>query len=85
MSTIKQYCHENKGKNVNKTTVLYSTGCPKCSVLKKKLEQAHVEFKIETDVGRMTELGISSVPVLEVDGNLLDFGKAIEWINTQIS
>jgi hypothetical protein len=31
----------------------------------------------------MEKLGIMSVPVLEVDGNLLQFKEATEWINQQ--
>lgn len=65
--------------------ILYSTGCPKCAVLKKKLEQARIEFEIDRDVGKMTELGIVSVPVLSVDGELFDFVGAIGWINGQMT
>ena len=63
--------------------ILYSTGCPKCAVLKKKLEQARIEFEIERDVGKMTELGIVSVPVLSVDGEMMDFNKSMKWIMTR--
>lgn len=65
--------------------VLYSTGCPKCAVLKKKLEQAHIEFTVDRDEETMISLGIDSLPVLGVDGELYEFGKAIEWINGQNS
>lgn len=61
--------------------VLYSTGCPKCSVLKKKLEANEIEYQESNDVDEMLGLGISQVPVLSVDGELLSFVEANEWIN----
>lgn len=61
--------------------VLYSTGCPKCSVLKKKLEANKIEYQENNDVDEMIDLGISQVPVLSVDGELLSFVEANEWIN----
>lgn len=61
--------------------VLYSTGCPKCSVLKKKLEARNINYAENNDVNEMTELGISHVPVLSVDGELLNFADANKWIN----
>lgn len=66
---------------MNKTVILYSTGCPKCEVLKKKLEQKEVNYKTVCSVEEMTELGITTVPVLGVDDNLLEFGQAVEWVN----
>ena len=61
--------------------VLYSIGCPKCSVLKKKLEANEIEYQESNDVDEMLGLGISQVPVLSVDGELLSFVEANEWIN----
>ena len=61
--------------------ILYSTGCPKCKVLKSKLEAKHIEFVENNSVVEMTELGITQVPVLSVCGILLDFKKAVDWVN----
>ena len=61
--------------------IFYSTGCPRCSVLKQKLENKNIEFETVTDVDKMIELGIQSAPSLSVDGKILDFSKAIKWIN----
>lgn len=60
--------------------ILYSTGCPKCAVLKKKLEQAHIEFTVDRDEETMISLGIDSLPVLGVDGKLFGFNEAMKWI-----
>ena len=62
--------------------VLYSTNCPRCQVLKRKLENKKINFELETDVDKMLDLGIEIAPALFVDGNLMDFGKAIKWIET---
>ena len=59
--------------------ILYSTGCPKCSVLKQKMLNKNIEF--ETDIDTMLNLGIQSAPVLSVDGELLKFPDAIKWAN----
>lgn len=61
--------------------ILYSTGCPKCKVLKSKLEAKKIEFVENNSVEEMAGLGITQVPVLSVAGVLLDFGKAVTWVN----
>jgi len=61
--------------------VLYSTGCPKCSILKKKLEAKGIEYIENNQVDEMVELGISHVLVLSVDGELMSFADANRWIN----
>ncbi len=63
--------------------ILYSTGCPKCQVLKKKLEEKGVAYTENTSVDDMLALDILSVPVLGVDGELLPFMNAINWISKQ--
>lgn len=60
---------------------LYSTGCPKCKVLKSKLEAKNVEFVENNSVEEMTGLGITQVPVLSVGGVLMDFKQAVNWVN----
>lgn len=63
--------------------VLYSTGCPKCRVLKKKLSDKGLTFKENSSVDDMEKLGITEVPVLSIDGKLLEFSAAIQWVNNQ--
>lgn len=63
------------------SVVLYSTGCPKCSILKKKLEEKQIPYDMVTDVEEMLALGISEVPVLSVNGELMSFSNAIKWVN----
>lgn len=62
--------------------VLYSTGCPRCIVLEKKLRQKNIVYEEVNDIDIMTEKGYMSVPMLEVDNEVMDFKKATDWINT---
>lgn len=61
--------------------ILYSTGCPKCEVLKKKLKAKNIEYIENNNVEDMESLGIDQIPVLSVDGNLMSFAEANNWIN----
>lgn len=60
---------------------LYTTGCPKCAVLKAKLDAKGVEFDTVTNTEEMARKGFEYLPMLEVDGVIYDFAKAIKWIN----
>lgn len=63
--------------------ILYSTDCPKCKVLEAKLIKNNIQFTVITDVKTMLAKGFASAPMLEVDGNLMDFTQANKWINEQ--
>ena len=63
--------------------IMYSTGCPKSKVLASKLDNAVVEYEIETDMQTMCDLGFTSMPMLSVDGEIMDFKQAIDWIKTR--
>jgi glutaredoxin len=65
--------------------ILYTTGCPKCNVLKQKLQLKKIEFKEVSDTDVMIEKGFMTSPMLEVDGEILDFTKAVEWVNRKES
>ena len=64
--------------------ILYSTNCPKCQVLKKKLETSGVDFEICDDSGIMQQKGFQSVPMLEADGVVMDFMSAVNWANKKM-
>jgi glutaredoxin-related protein len=61
--------------------ILYSTNCPKCNVLEKKLQNKNINFEICNDVDLMLSKGIQQAPYLEVDNELMDFSKAVKWVN----
>lgn len=63
--------------------ILYSTGCPRCEVLKDKLSSKDISYIENNSVDEMTVLGITQVPMLRVNGELLDFKAAVEWVNNK--
>lgn len=65
--------------------VLYTTKtCPKCGIVKAKLENKKIEYTCIDDETVLEEKGYDLLPVLEVDGvvmkNMLDINA---WINKQ--
>ena len=65
--------------------ILYSTECPKCNVLKKKLLQARLPFTVDTNIQYLIEQGYKQAPMLEVDGHLLTFKEACDWVREQVN
>lgn len=63
--------------------VLYSTDCPKCKVLVKKLEEKGIEYDTEKSVDKMIALDITEVPMLLVNGTLMSFRDACLWVGRQ--
>lgn len=61
--------------------VLYSTHCPMCNVLSKKLDQKKISYEEINDINKMRQKGFLSAPMLEVDGELMDFKRAVDWLN----
>lgn len=65
------------------SVILYTTHCPKCNVLHAKLEEKNIEFTENEDVRILIKEGYVSAPMLEVDGEFMDFGAAVKWVNEQ--
>lgn len=64
--------------------LLYSTGCPKCNVLKMKMKQKNILFKEISSIEEIEAKGLQSVPYLQINnGKLMDFSEANSWINQQ--
>ena len=59
---------------------LISNGCPKCKILQAKLDEKGLEYEKSDNMQELIDLGFKTVPVLEVDGEYMDFGKAMKWI-----
>ena len=74
-NTIK--IQENKDNMVE----LFSTGCPKCNILEKKLSMKNIEFVKNDNIDEVVKAGYSSAPILKVDGKYLEFTDAIKWVN----
>ena len=63
--------------------ILYSTGCPKCNVLKKKLAEKDITYEEFTSVDDMLSMGIKEVPMLGVGEKLMSFKESVDWIKEQ--
>lgn len=65
--------------------VLYSTDCPRCKVLEKKLGQKNIDFTINKNTDDIMNVanktGFISAPLLEVDGQVMGFEQANQFIN----
>ena len=60
---------------------IYTTDtCPKCKMLKKKMEAKGIEYVECTDLNIMKALGFNSVPQIEI---VMDYSEANEWIDEQ--
>jgi len=67
-------------RDFNNMIILYSTGCPNCMVLKENLKAANIQYVEVTDVGTMVSIGIDKVPMLDVDGVMMGYTAALEWV-----
>ena len=61
---------------------LYSTHCPKCIVLQKKLDDKNIEYDLITDINEIKETGYLSAPILQIDEKFYGFGEAVQYINS---
>ena len=68
---------------MGKQIVLYEHGCPRCKVLKMKLDQSGIEYENVNDIEVMKAKGFAEAPKLEVDGVVMNFKEAVDWIKEQ--
>lgn len=60
--------------------ILYEHGCPRCKVLKMKLDQKGIEYETVNDVEVMKAKGFNEAPKLEVGNVVYGFKEAVDWI-----
>lgn len=65
--------------------IFYTTGCPKCAILKKKLDGAYIQYTTVTDISAMQSLGLLEAPALSVDGRIMGFVDAVHWVNEYVA
>lgn len=65
--------------------VLYSlpTPCPRCKMLESKLNAKNIPFTLVQSIEALEEMGFETAPALKVDGEVLNFAKAVKWVNKQ--
>lgn len=63
--------------------ILYEHGCPRCKILKMKLDQKGIQYKTVRDIEVMKEKGFQEAPKLEVGNVVYGFKEAVEWLKGQ--
>lgn len=63
--------------------ILYTNNCPKCKILKLKLDQKNIKYEICDDLNVMVNKKFKSMPILEVNNKYLTFLDAINFVNNQ--
>jgi glutaredoxin len=63
--------------------ILYEHGGPKCKILKMKLDQKNISYETVNDIELMKAKGFQEAPKLEIDGVVMGFKEAVEWIKEQ--
>lgn len=63
--------------------VLYSTGCPRCIALQSKLAAKNISYREVTDREYMLQLGLDEMPILEINGQKMNYKEAMSWIKEQ--
>ena len=62
---------------------LYTIDCPSCLRLEKKLAEANIKFEVCRDKNLMMTMGMSHMPMLQIDDKFLNFKEAVQWINVK--
>lgn len=60
--------------------VLYSNHCVQCKVLEDLLKKHNIKYSVVDDVNTMLNLGLTHMPVLEIDGKFMQFKDAYNYI-----
>lgn len=60
---------------------LFTTGCPRCSVLKKKMDMKNMVYDVTNDTNVARNAGFTTAPLLFVDDTVMDFEDAVKWVN----
>ena len=64
---------------------MYTTHCPQCRMLVLKLQEKGLEFEEVTDIEVVRKVAqdndLSTVPILDFDGEILSFSKAVQKLN----
>ena len=68
--------------------ILYTSNCPKCLILEKKLNEKKLSYETCTDIRAIDEVlshndKITSFPFVQIDGQIYDFKAALNYVNKQ--
>lgn len=62
---------------------LYTINCPNCKILEERLRLRGIKFETCSDADKMLSMGMSTMPVLEVDNTFMNFQQAFAWVENQ--
>ena len=60
---------------------LFTTDCPKCKVLKAKLDSKNIAYEVSNDLSVLESQGYKTVPMLRVREKYLDFMESVNFVN----
>ena len=82
---VSRFSYKNEREVDSMNVVLYTIDCPNCLVLEKKLKSKNIEFLKVSDQDTIMAKGFgdSAFPILDVDGVVMNYKAAIQWINNQ--
>ena len=60
--------------------VLFSNGCPRCKILKQKLDDKQIKYSVSDDFNEVMDQGLQTAPVLKVNNKYYQFGDAVKLI-----
>ena len=64
-------------------TIYTTETCPKCKILKKKLQNKEIPYVEIQDIDELIKLNIDEVPVVKVDDDIMNFNEVVTWVNNQ--
>lgn len=64
--------------------ILFSNGCPRCKILKQKLDDKQIKYTISDDFDEVMDQGLQTAPVLKVNNKYYQFGDAVKLIGDLI-
>ena len=63
--------------------MLYSNDCPRCQILKERLDEQGIEYEKNSDTELLTKNNIFSFPALKIGEKILRFYDAIRWLKQE--
>ena len=64
---------------------LYTNRCPCCEVLEAALKLASLDFEIVADTDQMLAMGMTHLPMLSVDGEMMNYPAALAWLKERMN
>ena len=64
--------------------ILFSNNCPRCKILKQKLEEKNIDYIETDDFTEIIEKNFQTAPILKVNDEYYQFGEAVKIIGDLI-